>query len=76
MKRFSASVDDYIASQPQAFRGTLEEIRSLVKAAAPKAEEVMSYGVPVFKHLYMLVGLGATKEFYSLYVMNTDLAKK
>jgi len=40
------SVDEYIASQPEAVRGILERVRSTIRKAVPEAEEVISYKIP------------------------------
>lgn len=69
------TVDDYIAVQPQEFQATLGELRSIISAAAPQAEELISYQVPCFKYHYMLVGFGTNKKFCSLYTMNPPLVQ-
>ncbi|MCC6131398.1 MAG: DUF1801 domain-containing protein [Acidobacteria bacterium] len=43
------TVDDYVAACPANAREILERIREVVRAAAPEAEETISYGVPTFK---------------------------
>ena len=75
-KTGSASIDAYIAQQPQLFRSTLEELRFLIKSVIPEAEETISYQVACFKYLYMLVGMGVSKRYCSLYVMSTGLMKR
>lgn len=42
----------------------------------PDAEEMFSYQVHCFKHIYMLVGIGTTKEYCSLYTMSSKLVKQ
>jgi plasmid stabilization system protein ParE len=37
------SVDEYIASQPEAVRGILGRVRSTIRKAVPRAHEVISY---------------------------------
>ena len=69
------NVDEYIVMQPEAYRPTLERLRSLIKSVAPKAEEGISYHVPVFKFHYMLVGIGVNKKYCSLYTMSPSLVK-
>ena len=63
-----SNVDDYIASQTVELRTTLEKIRHTVKKAVPKAEEVISYRMPAFKHHGMLVFFAAFKNHYSIFV--------
>ena len=44
-----ATIDAYIAAQPDEIRGLLQEMRAAVKRAAPHAEERMSWGMPTFR---------------------------
>lgn len=46
--RRSKDVDAYIAAQPPETRRALEELRSCIRRAAPKAFELMNYGIPAF----------------------------
>jgi uncharacterized protein YdhG (YjbR/CyaY superfamily) len=59
------TVDDYLAALPEDARATLEKIRKTIKAAAPKATEVISYQIPMYKHHGMLVGFAAFKDHCS-----------
>jgi uncharacterized protein YdhG (YjbR/CyaY superfamily) len=43
-----ASMDEYIATFPDEVQEILKKVRSTIKAAAPKAEEKISYGMPTF----------------------------
>jgi uncharacterized protein YdhG (YjbR/CyaY superfamily) len=42
------SIDDYIAAQSDVAQEKLQELRSIIKEAAPDAEEVLNYKVPSF----------------------------
>jgi uncharacterized protein YdhG (YjbR/CyaY superfamily) len=62
------SVDEYIASQPEAARPVLQEVRRAIRAALPDATEVISYQIPAYRlpggtALYF----AGWKEHYSLY---------
>ena len=46
MKKF-ASVAAYLRAVPPAPRAALQKLRKTIKAAAPKATEVISYGIPM-----------------------------
>ena len=70
------TVDDYIAGQPENYRKGLEELRNLIKDMVPGVEEMISYGVPVFKHHYMLVGLGAAKKHIGFYTMTSNFEER
>jgi uncharacterized protein YdhG (YjbR/CyaY superfamily) len=62
------SVDDYIAGFPEDVRPLLEAIRSVVKNAAPEAEETFSYGIPAFKlHQTILVYFAGFKNHIGFY---------
>ena len=43
------NVDEYLKSFTGQQKETLEKIRSAIKAAAPNAEEVISYGMPAYR---------------------------
>lgn len=68
--------NDYLLTQPAEFRPCLTELRGLIKSITPDAEEVFSYQVHCFKQKYMLVGIGTTKEYCSLYTMSSKLVKQ
>jgi uncharacterized protein YdhG (YjbR/CyaY superfamily) len=62
------SVDEYIASQPEAVRGVLQRVRSAIRKAVPEAEEVISYQIPAFKlHRSPVLYFAGWKQHYSLY---------
>jgi len=42
------SIDEYIASFPEDVQEIMGRLRSTIKAAAPKAEEKISYNMPTF----------------------------
>lgn len=44
-----ASVEEYLASFPDDVRAVLEEVRGAIRAAAPEAEETISYNMPTYK---------------------------
>lgn len=62
------SIDAYIAAQPAGQQPTLHKLRELIKKAAPKAEEGISYGMPTFKYLGRpLVYFAAFKNHYGFF---------
>jgi len=61
------NVDEYLAALPEEARVTLEKIRKAIKAAAPKAAEVISYQMPMYKLNGMLVGFAAFKDHCSFF---------
>ncbi len=62
-----ATVDEYIASFPPEIQRVLQEIRRTIRAAAPEAEEVISYQMPAFKQNGVLVYYAAFKDHVSLF---------
>ncbi len=68
MKTFT-DIDSYIAEQAAEVRERLEKIRQVVKTSAPKAEEVISYGMPAFKYHGMLVYFAAFKNHIGFYAL-------
>ena len=61
------NVDAYIAAYPEEVQALLEQMRKIIKKAAPKAEEVISYGMPGYKLNGMLVWFGAHAKHIGLY---------
>jgi len=62
------SVDQYIASQPEAVQGILKRVRSTIRKAVPKAEEVISYQIPAYKlHHGPVLYFAVWRRHYSLY---------
>jgi uncharacterized protein YdhG (YjbR/CyaY superfamily) len=61
------TVDDYLAALPQDAQVALEKLRKVIKAAAPKATEVISYQIPMYKQDGMLVGFAAFKDHCSFF---------
>lgn len=59
--------DEYIAASPAAVRPILREIRRVISAAAPQAEEVISYRMPAFKQRGILVYFAAFKNHIGLF---------
>lgn len=60
-------VDAYIAAAPEAAQPMLRQVRRLIKAAAPKAEEKISYGMPFYEHHGRLVYFAAWQNHIALY---------
>ena len=60
------TVDDYINSFPEAERSDLNAIRAALRAGAPDAQEVISYGIPAFKLNGWLYYFSAYTKHYSL----------
>ena len=62
------SVDEYIASKPEAVQDVLERVRSAIRKALPDAEEVISYQIPAYKrHGHTVLYFAGWKQHFSLY---------
>jgi len=62
------TVDEYLARVPEPARTTLNKIRAVIRSAAPpEATEVISYGMPAFKHNGVLVWFAAFSNHCSLF---------
>lgn len=71
MEKFD-SVDDYLdAIQPEEFRAYLTHLSAVLKGALPDAEEVISYGMPMYKQAGMVIGFAAFKKHCSLFPGHT-----
>jgi uncharacterized protein YdhG (YjbR/CyaY superfamily) len=61
------TVDEYIAGCAPEVQVILTKIRLTIKAAAPKAEETISYRIPAFKMNGILVYFAAFKKHIGLF---------
>jgi len=59
-------VDAYIADSAEIARPKLREVRALIRAAIPKADESISWGVPFYKYCGALIGFAAYKNHVSV----------
>jgi uncharacterized protein YdhG (YjbR/CyaY superfamily) len=62
-------IDAYIASQPEAVQPVLEHMRQIIRKAAPKAEETISYQMPAFKQHGVLVYFAGWKSHIGFYAV-------
>ena len=69
------SIDEYIATFPGEIQKILEEIRATIKAAAPEAEEKISYQMPTFFLKGNLVHFAAFKKHIGFYPTPTGIEK-
>ncbi len=72
----SADVDAYLGTLPDALRIALGALRGTIKAAAPGAEETISYQVPTFKYLgrpLVAYGAGRNHKHCAFYLMSSTV---
>ncbi len=61
------NIDEYIAASAREVRPVLKKIRATVRAAAPGAQEVISYRMPAFKLHGILVYFAAFKAHIGVF---------
>lgn len=69
----AATIDAWLARLAPEPRAALEKLRKQIHAAAPGAEELISYGQPTFKLHGHLVAFGAFKKHLSFFPMSSTL---
>ncbi len=69
-----ASVDEYIASQPEMVQRVIKRVRSIIRKAIPDAQETISYGIPTYKlEGRSVLYFAGWKQHYSVYPSNDRL---
>jgi uncharacterized protein YdhG (YjbR/CyaY superfamily) len=69
------SVDDYLATMPDATRTVLDQVRGIISKALPDAEEVISYQIPAYKKDGIaVIYFAGWKEHFSLYPVGEQFA--
>ncbi len=63
------TVNEYIRLFPRPIATRLRAIRAVIKKAAPRAEETMSYGMPAYKLNGPLVYFAAQKNHIGFYAL-------
>jgi uncharacterized protein YdhG (YjbR/CyaY superfamily) len=73
MRSKPKTIDEYLAGTSHDKRRVLERIRKAIRAAAPKAEECISYGLAAFRlNGRALVAFGATARHCAFYLMSSS----
>ncbi|MFN7119444.1 MAG: iron chaperone [Saprospiraceae bacterium] len=67
----ATTIDEYIATFPEDIQAILQQIRATIKAAAPHAEETISYAMPTFKQNGVLAHFAAFKNHIGFYATPT-----
>jgi uncharacterized protein YdhG (YjbR/CyaY superfamily) len=69
----AADVDHWLSRLAPEPRAALEKLRAQIRAAAPGAEEKISYGQPTFMLHGHLVAFGAFKKHLSFFPMSSSI---
>lgn len=71
------TVEQYLATLPDAQRAVVEKIRTTIQAAAPRAQEVISYAIPAFKlDGHTLLWFAAWKHHFSVYPITPAILRE
>jgi uncharacterized protein YdhG (YjbR/CyaY superfamily) len=62
-----SNIDDYVSSFPEETQKLLEQVRQIVRKAAPDAKETINYGIPTFTLNGNLVHFAAFKNHIGFY---------
>ena len=68
------SIDEYIAMFPPETQARLREMRAIIRAAAPEAQETISYSMPAFLLHGQLCFFGSFKNHIGFYPIPTGLS--
>ena len=61
------TIDEYIASQDEAVQPKLREIRAILQAALPDAQECISWSMPTYRKGRNIIHFAASKKHLGLY---------
>lgn len=61
------SIDEYLSRVPEEIREKLEQFREVIKQTMPQAEELISYEIPTFSFMGVLVTFAAFKNHIGFY---------
>ena len=70
MEAPAEGIDSYLAPVPEPYHGALEDLRRILKEAAPLATETISYGMPTLKYEGLLVAFAAFEHHCSFFAMS------
>lgn len=71
MAKKARTIDEYLAGVDADSRAALQKVRRAIHAAAPKAEECISYGMPAFRlNGRLIAGFRAAAHHCSFYPMS------
>ena len=76
MAKKPATFDECLAAVSDEQRAALEKLRKVIRSAAPKAEECVSYGLAAFRlEGRPLVAIGAAANHCAFYLMSSSIVK-
>jgi uncharacterized protein YdhG (YjbR/CyaY superfamily) len=69
------TIDEYIAGFPAEIQAILQQIRAIIRQAAPDAQETIKYAMPTFTLHGNLVHFAAFKKHIGFYPVPTGIEK-
>jgi uncharacterized protein YdhG (YjbR/CyaY superfamily) len=76
MAKSKTPIDGVLSKLPTDQRKALQSLREVILSVMPDAEEVIGYGVPMFKRNGKgVIAMSAKKDYCSLHLMSPPLAK-
>ena len=71
------TIDAYIAAQPEALQGVLQQVRDVIRRAIPNAAEAISYKIPAFRVAgRVAIFFAGWTSHYSVYPVTPRLASQ
>jgi uncharacterized protein YdhG (YjbR/CyaY superfamily) len=70
------TVDEYIGSFPAGIQARLVQLRSAIRKAAPKADEVIAYNMPGYRQDGIVIYFSAYKNHIGLYPRPAEFKKE
>lgn len=67
------SVNEYIASLAESQAKIAKEVRKTIQEAAPKAEEMISYNMPLYKQEGVLISFAVWKDHIGMYPLTAKM---
>ena len=61
------TIEEYIAAQPEGIQQYLKEVRDVLRAALPEAEERISWSMPTYWKKYNIIQFAGFKNHVGLY---------
>lgn len=69
------TIDEYLEALGEEQRAALQRLRTIIRSAAPRSEECISYGLPAFRLNGPLVAFGATAKHCAFYPMSGTMVE-
>jgi len=75
MSSATRNVDAYIKAAPKEARAKLTQLRRIIKATSPKAEESISYKMPYYNYYGALIWFAAFKNHVGIFLRPPVIAE-